>query len=508
MSKIIQKSKREYCFLLILLIISYSIFAFNLQGQAWHPDEKIVIRGGIFFLGLLTTGDLMHACLNGLGFCEIDMIPKNWEWPSHSSFIRHFFTGLSVYFFDQVYDGPKIDNESPERFVQGRLFAPVFGSFTVLFLYLLGKHLFNRQVGSFFAIILLFHITWMWNSRVTMSEVYAGFFIFATIFFLIYSLKSESIKLKYFILSAIFFGLGINAKFSIIQLAFLIIIYIIFKTMITKKFNYGFKKKISKNVFLVLIFTLTAMSVMFVSNPYFYPDPFGQFTELIETGSKYTFVTSPSLENDNIFRFFATFHTLLIPYFVDYYPFYYEDMARYHLNWETPQTYSSIPVTIFFFVGIFYLINSIKKKNFSHSEFMMILWFSITFIFAVLTIKYFMLDRFYLSVMFPIMLISGYGLWMLIKNIANKKLKFTFLGFFFYCHVITTLALWQIMYNSTLKEMASFPNSDLSLQSALNEPIVVISSIGFIVFFVFMVILKIKNKQVFKKSVNSYPRNI
>lgn len=502
MIKVIQKSKLDFFLPVIFLISSFLIFAFSLQNQAWHPDERIFMRGGFFFIELLSRGDFMHPCFNGLGFCEIGRDPPNWEWPAHSSFIRHFFTGLSGSLFNLITDFPHLGLKSQFFMVQGRLFAPVFGSLTVLLSYLIGKLLYNRQVGSFFAIILLFHIAWMWYSRTTMTEVYMGFFIFATIFFLLYALKPESIKLRYFILSAVFFGLAINTKFSVIQLTFLIIALIVFKIMSTKKSDYGFKKKIPKNVFLVLIFGLTALPVMFVSNPYFYPDPLDQFTELIETGSTFSRLTPPSLENDNIFRFFATSHTLFIPYFVDYYPLHYEDENARLLNWNSPQTYSSIPVTMFFFIGIFYIINSIKRKNFSLAEFLMISWFSITFIFAVLTIKDFTIERYYLYVMFPIMLISAYGLWMFIKNIANKKLKSIFLGIFFYCHAITTLSLWEIMYNSPLKQMISHPNTELSLQASLNEPIVVFSSIGFVVFFAFVMILKSKQNKRLKKPVN------
>ena len=101
MIEIVQKDKLNYIIPLLLLAISYIIFALNLEGQAYHFDERRVIRGGEFFFELLKNGEFLHPCFNGLDICEYSLGGHGWEWPTHSSFVRHFFSGLS----EQIFKG-------------------------------------------------------------------------------------------------------------------------------------------------------------------------------------------------------------------------------------------------------------------------------------------------------------------------------------------------------------------------------------------------------------------
>lgn len=496
-----KSSKMKIIIPLILILSSYFIYAYDLSSQAYHRDEKTINRGGQAFLKLILRGDLLNYCWNADPQQKLNSdtrIPNicinrlGWEYPSHSSLIRNFFAGVSQLI---TTDGKGASGFAKDTydFSQGRFFAPIFGALTVGLAFLIGNSLFNRFVGVSFALILLFHIAWMWNSRVTMAEVYTSFFMLLTVFLLIYSLKNKgTITIKLLILSAIAFGLSVNSKYSAYQLVFLIMSLIIFRNFPNKNINLSQLK--NKNQYKTIFFAVFFLGIILLTvvavNPYFYPDPIRQFSELRDGAARYVFITPISLENDNVFRTLATFHTILVPAFVDYYPFYYEEIPRYKIGWEVPQTYSSIPISIFFFVGLAYISKSIKNKNFSFAEFIVLIWFSSFFIIEALTVKNFQLDRYYLPAMFPMMLISAYGLWNFIKNLKFKKIKILFTGFFIYVHAITTLSLWEIMYNSPGIRIADYPNSDLSLQTALMEPIVIVSSIGFVIFCVIMVFFK------------------
>ena len=86
-------SKSSYFIPLLLIIISYSIYAFNLEGQSWVGDEIYYnTRGGIA-VDLIEKGDLLNPCWNGIGECNLLYVVKGDD-TLYQGHIRHVLVGI------------------------------------------------------------------------------------------------------------------------------------------------------------------------------------------------------------------------------------------------------------------------------------------------------------------------------------------------------------------------------------------------------------------------------
>ena len=89
--------------------------------------------------------------------------------------------------------------------------------------------------------------------------------------------------------------------------------------------------------------------------------------------------------------------------------------------------------------------------------------------------------RYFLPLMFPMLLMMSYGLWRFIENISSMNLKLYFVGLFVFSHAITYLVFWERIYLQPAI-IWRLPH-DINLRESLSEPIVYVSSIVFIISF-------------------------
>jgi len=92
-------------------------------------------------------------------------------------------------------------------------------------------------------------------------------------------------------------------------------------------------------------------------------------------------------------------------------------------------------------------------------------------------------------VMFSIMLIASYGLWRIIKQIQNQKEKILFSAFFIITHSLYLIPFLNKIYFSPWEFIES--PLPVSSQLSLNEPLVYVSSITFVMIFI-LIYLRIK----------------
>jgi len=513
-----QKISTKYIIPLVLLFASFSIYAYNLEGQTWHGDEIFYNSAGTFYFDLLKEGDLLNPCWNGLEECD-SYHPLDWGWPVRDGHVRTLFVGFAR---DLVGDPVKDPYEwscflswlsasncwkdeympAPSELNSGRILSPLFGSLSVMLVYFIGKSLFNRFTGLSFALTLLIYGFWVWNSRAAMTEVYAGFFTLLAILLLIYAVKTKNnINYKYLILSSLVFGISINTKLNSAELIVLLLAIIVFRKSFGKKLDFRIlikRKELLSTVFIILIFFSGTTMALFVSNPYYYPDPINQLLEMgkgekdlgISRGVKIVLITYPSIENDHIFRTLATFHSTLIPYFVPYYEAQSTEQTFHDLFLNETVTISTVPLSIFFFIGLFYLISKIRKRSINFSEFLLLVWFTSLFVLSVLTIREFTMERYFFPVMIPVMLIASYGMWNLLGKIQSKKEKFLLFFSFIFCHSLFTLTFWKTIYFSPNQMMLN--PLLFSMQNSFNDPIVIWASIGFVIL---LITLFFKNRK-------------
>ena len=500
-----QSSKGYYIIPILLFVCSFVLYSYNLEGQTPHGDELLYISwGGVFFDSLKEDG-LNNPCVKNIGGCELLYDEEGQNEISYTP-IRNFFVGLSQYLTTGENKGdfyqwsciwtPCFDPNiwpTPQEFSSGRLFSTIFGSLTIVLIFFIGKILFNRTVGLFSSLTLLILSLWIVNSRLIMSEVYLYFFILLSILFLLKSFKKENKhRMLFFILGAISFGFALNVKPIAFQMIIPIAVMILFYSSFNEKLNFSFfknKKNIFKVISLVLIFFVVSSISFLVAFPRYFDDPVNQMLTITE-GSREIgmFATFPTIEKNYLYRVLLTSHVILFPHFMDsyFYEIFPVESQNSGLGEGLPFNYSTIPLTLFFFIGIIYMIRKIKTRNLNFSEFVLLVWFTSLFILTVLFVDFRPVDRFYLGPFFPLILIASYGLWNFIQQIQNNKGKILFFVSFIIAHSLYLIPhLGEIYRSTTFWWRNPLP---VSSELSLNEPLVYGSSIVFVIIFVIVLI--------------------
>ena len=350
-----------------------------------------------------------------------------------------------------------------------------------------------------------------------MTEVYFYFFIFLSIFLLLKSFKKENNHKKaYFIFGAISFGFALNTKLVAIEFAIPILVMILFYDSFNEKLNFRFfknKKNVVKVSSLILIFFVISFISFVAIFPKYYDDTFNQLLKTKDDGVGFGFATLPTAEKNYLFHTLATLQVTLLPYIMDSYLYdVFPDEAREarlsidSLSNESntsPSNYSTIPLSLFFFIGLIYLIKKIKTRNLIFSELALLVWFTFLFIFIVLTVNLVTIERYYFPVMFPIMLIAAYGLGSFIKQIQNQKEKIIFFTSFIIAHSLYIIPfIGEMYFGDEVKSLAFrfwIPATTwlsplpVSSQLALNDSLVFISTITFVMIFV-LILIRIKTR--------------
>jgi len=500
-----KRSFSPYLIPILLLVFSYVMYSYSFEGQSRHGDEIVYLSWGGPYFELIQEGDFDNPCLKGLADCELLYDPK---WAGHNvnySPVRNFFVGFGYYlttgdikgefynwscvFFycwDPIRDEPTI-----EEFSAGRFFSPIFGSLTIVLAFFIGKILFNRNTGLFFSLILLFYGLWMAYSRLIMSEVYLYFFIMLSIFLLLKSFKKENNHRKlFFILGSISFGLALNIKLIAMEFAIPILVMILFYESFNEKLNFRFfksKKNVLKVLSLVLVFSMISSLTLVATHPKYHDDTLNKILEIGDE-TEIGFATFPSTEKNHLFQTLITSQVTLLPYLMDSYihDIFSDEVRKTRLSISSveptgsPSNYSTIPLSLFFFIGLIYIIRKIKARNLIFSELALLVWFTSVFIFAVLVVDDPTIERYYLPVMFPVMLIASYGLGRFIQTISSQKEKILFFGSFMIAHSLYLITLLDKIYYPSGNWITPLP---VSSQLSLNDPLVYVSTITFLMIF-------------------------
>jgi len=515
-----QSSFIPYLIPILLLICSFVIYSYNLGEQPWYRlDEPLYFAWGGVYFDLIKEGDFNNPCFKGLEGCEllfseIEITEKGkLVYRSEISYtpFRNFFVGFGQYLTTGENEGnfyvwscseKACYNyallPSTDEYYSGRFFSAVFGSLAIVTVFFIGKILFNRVTGLFFSLILLFSSLWFVHSRLIMTEVYVHFFILLSILLLLKSFKKENNHRKwFFIFGAISFGIALNIKPIAIELVIPILIMILFYDSFNEKLNFRFfknKKNVLKVISLVLVF-FTISSITFVATyPRYYDNPLNEIFSNRDRIGLMNFKTIPTAEKNYLYNTLATLQVILLPYLMDSYihdVFPDEVQKRERLtagHKAEPSNYSTIPLSLFFFIGLISMIRKIKTGNLKFSEFVLLVWFTSLFIFTVLLVNAPTIERYYIPLMFPVILIASYALGGFIKQIQNQKEKILFFMLFIIAHSLYIISLFDKIYFSHTMWQSPLP---VSSQLSLNDPLVYLSSM-LLVAVSFLIYLRVK----------------
>ncbi len=495
--------KSDYIIPLILFVSAFFIYDFNLEGQPWHGDEITYLGWGGNYIHLLTNGKFNDPCLISLDRCNgLFHIPA---FGLTYSPLRNMLIGIPMYFENQTsgnfynwscywdcYDHK--DAPTIQEMTSGRLFSPVFGSLTIVLSFFIGKMLFNRTVGIFVSLLFLFYDLWIWYSRVIMVEVHYVFFLLLSISLLLYSVKTQRLKITYFILSALIFGIALNSKMLAVSFSGLFFCIILFSNISHKKTNSIITDyKVRTLLMIVSFFSITFVG-LFLAEPGFYQNPWNEIKTMKIDMDNYNhdvwYIGYPTTQNLQLKSTITILHFIVFPSFIEKQVSNPSLSLGGNLGWTFPPTYSSIPVTLFFIIGFGYAIYKIKKsKNLVSNEMLLIVWFISTFVLTLVIVKDFSLERYLLPLEITVLFIASYGFWNFIQGIQNNKLKLGFSTFFIAVHSMVSLSYWGKIYFSPGTTWVN-PLHYGTLQQSLDNSYVLIANLIFLCFFLYMLVFK------------------
>ena len=505
---VLTSKKSRYIIPLVLFLGSLLIYSYNLEGQPRHGDEINYLGWAGNYIHLINNGDLANPCLISIDNCNsLYHIPAHGATYSPLRMIligfplslEHQDTGnyydWSCYWFS-CYDFHKAP--TVEQMTAGRLLSPVFGALTVVVSFLVGKILFNRYVGIIFSLLFMFYNLWIWYSRTIMTEVHYIFFSMLALLLLLYSFKTEHLKIKYFILSGIAFGFALTSKLLSVEFSILFVGIILLNGLFKRQTSLVVEKKqILKITLLVFVFFLVSIFAFLLTEPGFYKNPLLQIMTMKTDMDNYNrdvwFIAYPTIQGLQPTRMLLLFDYTLFPSPIEHqipgaYP-----NSTFNLGWNLPLTNSSVVMTIFFFIGFGYLIQKVKKFKDNIPEMFTLIWFGSTFFMTLMIARDFSLERYLLPFLISIIIISSYGFWGFARGISDKKTKIGFIICFLFAHTITSISYWEKIYFSP----STFWTNPLqygAFQESLTNPFTLIVNIVFVAFFIYLVIIRFQNK--------------
>ena len=258
------------------------------------------------------------------------------------------------------------------------------------------------------------------------------------------------------------------------------------------------RKFVSKSIFLMLIFSMIVFSTIIITNPYYYVDPIGQLEiqyQTLQDLESYFAASHPPWSPLQKFYmpFLGTFSVTIYPVIDAYY--YVFDAENIPQSVVNGYAFVSVPLTILFFVGAWYLLRKIMKKELLFSEFLIVIWFLSFFVIISLGNDSFTQTKYYVPMILPIVLVTAYGFVNCLNNILNKAVQKIFFITTIAAHAVTYLIFWENIYFNPEK-IWRLP-LDINFQKSISDPIVLLCSVIFLISFFIIITIKAKSRQIF-----------
>jgi len=507
-----------YLICIVFFVFAFFILEFNISEQGIFIDEVFHHTFGLLWYDYIISGDFQNSCITGIGDCEMNVMKCDGVHLSVATggMVKGIFTGMGDKIFSNneriyygnlepcrpIHNNVAISGEnipSSDELGSARFFFPIFGSLSIVLSFLIGRNLFSNSVGIVFGSILLFHSLFMLYSRIIQSEIFLIFFILLSVLLILYTFKNQNkTNYKYLILSGITFALAINVKLTAIEILPLLLIIIFWRGKFNQKLSLSqFKEKkfLTKSFFLICVFSIIGFSSIIATNPYYYSNPIEQLGFQYDDLNKLSYMyedhrpTWSSLQ-EYYMPFLGTTSVTLIPLFDTYY--YIFDPQNIPESASIGHTFTSVPLSILFLIGILYLFSQIKNRKLLFSEFIILAWFVSFFITISLGVESYNLTKYYVLMILPISLIMSYGFMKFINKISQNPLGIIFFITTIFSHSVTYLVFWEKIYFNPEK-IWKLPY-EINFQKSIFEPITLISSLIFLTVLFVIIGIKLKSR--------------
>ncbi|MEW5822322.1 MAG: DUF2298 domain-containing protein [Cyanobacteriota bacterium] len=226
------------CILVLAAILRYSGYNWD-HLYSLHPDERALDQAG-----------------NRIDFMELNLDPGLYAYgslPIYLACIVNFICAKLLPHFMLLQN----------YLVIGRLISATAGVLTVLFVYLIGNKLYNKETGLISSFLLAIAVIHIQNSHFATVDILLTFFITATIYYLI-DIYYSKCSLKTYLIVSILIGLALAVKASAAPLVIMFFICHVINLRRTKK-----ALKLKPYLFFGLCGVI-ALIINFISQPYAY----------------------------------------------------------------------------------------------------------------------------------------------------------------------------------------------------------------------------------------------
>ena len=159
-------------------------------------------------------------------------------------------------------------------------------------------------------------------------------------------------------------------------------------------------------------------------------------------------------------------------------------------------TFSSLPLSLFFIIGITTFFLRLKRKSITTTELVIFIWYVSTYIILSLLTATYNESRHFVPIIFPMILTMSYGLNIFFEGYTKKYIKKLFFSSIIIVHALTVLIHWELIYFKP--DVVWILPENINLKLSFNDPIFISSSILFVMFFLYVLYSK---KKYFQKKL-------
>ena len=453
-SKSIPVKIKEVAIAFMIIVLVLPPFLIGIGKETYDGDESQHISRGIKGISLIVHGDIggeewgYYITNEGKVVTGAPITPAN------------VIIGFGPWLIGVKSGGWQYFFRPPDHvLISARTIVAILGAMTCVILFYLGRPLGGFRTGLFSSLFLAFNPLWLANSRQAMRDTPSAFFSTISVFLFYYGIKRKKFNAKASLLalSGVTIGLAIGSKqlagVTFITIATYLLLMIINEYNIIRTMSFfqrlqevHARSRTLREVFLgFFIFVTLSALFYFLSIPYMWTDPYQQILGSF-LGGAFGFVAlgksslgdSFIVPGDKLAAAAGIMNFILWPIYrptsLRHFP---TCLTWFNSWWRSLPCFSTLPVTVFFFVGLIHLALKGAKKKLSQIDTLTLMWFVIGFVMLSWWIPVFR-ARYVVLLIPALVLIEAIGLNYCIQGIS-PKIGYIFAGAALTIHAGCTL---------------------------------------------------------------------
>jgi 4-amino-4-deoxy-L-arabinose transferase-like glycosyltransferase len=447
---------------------------------AFHGDESEWISDGIKAANLIMKGDFSNIFwFSGPDWYQAP-VPKY----ILGFWLRIFGISSGEWRYWPGLPASRGNFSIPPQTVLGlaRIPAAIFGALTCALTFFVGKHLAAKSVGIFSSLLLLSEPLFLLSSRRAMADTPALFFGVLGVYIYIYwHQQGKYSRYSWFWVTLLGgeLAVAVATKYSFFTL---IILILSIELIILARHIWKSQRITLGRIFKHLIlFLVSFILVSVIVNPYLWPSPIAQILRLIKAwGSTEVAVwwTFPSISATGATFIAGLFNSIFFPLFMGL------TIGDAAFTWQFPGTYSTISISIFFFIGLATLFR-LRHRGFGFSFALLSMWLATYFVFLSLSLRAYF-DRYFLPLLPGLSIIAAIGLQRVLRICRSGIERIIVVALTIILSVWASLSVYKSIWGGTAPTTGNFPQF-ATMQDSLSNPYVIILALFYLVMIAYLI---------------------